>query len=191
MVKNLTGGNKSKGFARKNTFKNTSSLRISQEESEIYAQATKMLGGSMCHVVDLDGKQYLCHIRGKFKGKGKRDNFIKSGTWLLVGLREWEKEIKSKLLNCDVIEVYSDSDKEKIKNTIIGINWNLFINNDMTNTGSSSSTDIEKEDGFVFMDDATQEYHELIASHIALLESNKDKLNVIVEEEEYIDVDNI
>jgi len=37
MVKNTQGGNKSKGFARKNLSKKDTALRISQDENEIYA----------------------------------------------------------------------------------------------------------------------------------------------------------
>jgi hypothetical protein len=60
-----------------------------------------------------------CHIRGKFRGRGKKDNFIVSGTLLLVGLREWEREPSAgKLLNCDLIEVYSESDKIRLKNSV-------------------------------------------------------------------------
>jgi hypothetical protein len=87
MVKNL-GGNKAKGFARKSFAKKDNALRISQEEDEVYAQVTKIFGGT-CQVTTLDGTDMLCHIRGKFKGRGKRDNFIGIGSWMLVGKREW------------------------------------------------------------------------------------------------------
>ena len=116
MVKNVSGGNKAKGFARKSFAKKDSPLRISEDELEVYAQVTKVHGGAMCQVATLEGRDLLCHIRGKFRGRGKRDNFIGNGTWLLVGLRNWEKEpAPGKLLNCDVIEVYNDADKIRLK----------------------------------------------------------------------------
>jgi translation initiation factor 1A len=112
MVKNTTGGSKTKGQARKfvNSVKQTSNLRISNDECEVYAQVTKMLGNGMCHVLCIDQQTRLCHIRGKFRGRGKRDNFIGNNSWILVGLREWELEkdkdckklilfLKSPLLN--------------------------------------------------------------------------------------------
>ena len=82
MVKNSTGGNKSKGFARKNLVKRDTALRVAREDGEIYAQAVKVLGGSIASAIDIDGKPLRAHIRGKFRGRGKRDNFIGSGTWL-------------------------------------------------------------------------------------------------------------
>ena len=163
MVKNATGGNKAKGFARKGFIKSTSSLRTAQEEGEIYCQVEKILGGSMCHVTDLNGKKYLCHIRGKFRGRGKRDNFVKVTTWVLVGLREWETESKGKLLNCDLIEVYTDSDKERLKNSVVSVNWSLFINNDTKINDVSNPKD---NGGFEFADEKTQEYQDLIEAQM-------------------------
>ena len=41
----------------------------------------------------------LGHIRGKFTGRGKRDNMLECGKWVLIGLREWDipSETKSNL----------------------------------------------------------------------------------------------
>jgi hypothetical protein len=92
MVKNNLGGNKAKGFARKNLVKKNTGLRISQEEGEIYAQTIKIMGGIIATAIDIDGNPLRAHIRGKFRGRGKRDNFIGPGTWLLVGLHTWETD---------------------------------------------------------------------------------------------------
>ena len=166
MVKN-TGGNKAKGFARKNMVKTVSSLRVAEETGEIYAQAVKILGGAMCRVVDLAGVEMNCHIRGKFRGRGKRDNLIVSGTWLLVGLRDWEREpMKGKLLNCDLIEVYNDRDKARIKNSVTSVDWTPFIVNDsrtVCDIDPSASTEFDVE----FTDDKTEEYHALIEAHVS------------------------
>ena len=90
MVKNQTGGNKAKGQARKFTnapaSKQGKPLRVAIDICELYAQITKNLGNGMCHVICIDGVIRLCHIRGKFKGRGKKDNLVGSGSWLLVGL---------------------------------------------------------------------------------------------------------
>ena len=55
MVKNTQGGNKSKGFARKNLTKKDAALRISQDDNEIYAQAVKVMGGSIATAIDING----------------------------------------------------------------------------------------------------------------------------------------
>jgi len=189
MVKNVDGGNKSKGFARKNFVKGTGTLRLSQDEAEIYAQVTKVLGGSMCHVIDLKGRQLLCHIRGKFRGRGKRDNFISNGTWLLVGLRDWEKEPSpGKLLNCDIIEVYSDSDKSKLKSTVNSVNWNLFVVNDNNTTGTNNYDD---DTDIVFTDETTQEYQNLIQAQLEETKSTGKSIIITTDDDEEINVDDI
>jgi hypothetical protein len=121
MVKNSTGGNKSKGLARKNFIKRDSVLRVAKEEGEIYAQAVKIMGGNIASAIDIEGNPLRVHIRGKFRGRGKRDNFIGPNTWLLVGLHEWgnEKSKPSDIRDCDVLEVYNESDKSRLKTSVI------------------------------------------------------------------------
>ena len=191
MVKNATGGNKAKGFARKNFAKKDSPLRISEDELEVYAQVTKVHGGAMCQVTTLEGNDLLCHIRGKFRGRGKRDNFIGNGTWLLVGLRDWEKEpAPGKLLNCDVIEVYNDGDKIRLKNNITSENWTPFINYDIKNVRASDSGEEDGAD-IEFADEKTQEYQALIEAQVAAAQEGKSTILATDENNEEIDVDDI
>jgi len=101
MVKNVKGGTGHKKQASKYTTqpsKLTIKLRLALYEGEVYAQVTKLLGNGMCHVLCHDSKTRLCFIRGKFRGRGKRDNTITPGKWILIGLRDYEtakKEGKS------------------------------------------------------------------------------------------------
>jgi len=187
MVKNTSGGSKTKGQARKfATVKPNNILRLSQDDFEVYAQITKILGGSMCHCDCIDGKTRLCHIRGKFRGRGKRDNIVANVTWVLVGLREWDvgkESSNGKLENCDLLEVYSDLDKERLKSTVTNVNWSSFVafDNKMTNTSEQSA------ELFEFTDEKTEEYRKLVEEQIAQGKS----LNLITEDEEEINVDDI
>ena len=187
MVKNATGGNKSKGQARKFiTAKSSSLLRISTDPCEIYAQVTKTLGNGMCHVLCIDGKTRLCHIRGKFTGKrGRRENTIMNGSWILIGLREWElgKSDSKKLENCDLLEVYNDQDKDRLKSTVLTVNWNCFISND------NKTTVVDEDSIFEFSNEKTEEYRQIIESQVA---ENKTGKNLIISSDgEEIDVDDI
>jgi hypothetical protein len=184
MVKNSFGGNKAKGFARKNLAKRETALRTADEEGEIYAQAVKVMGGSIASAIDIDGNPLRAHIRGKFRGRGKRDNFIAPGTWLLVGLHSWEeKSTKTdEIRNCDILEVYSETDKNRLKNSVTSINWNKFITNDTKTLGEN---DKDVDAGFDFADESTQEYEHLIAS-----QTSSGLSNTIVTCEE-INVDDI
>ena len=119
MVKNNTGGSKHKKMGRK--FVNASSasrpLRLSSCDDEIYAVVSKALGHGMCNVKDHTEKEYLCIIRNKFKGRGKRDNMINPGTWVLVGARSFESVQEGKKQKCDLLEVYSELEKQKLQNS--------------------------------------------------------------------------
>lgn len=188
MVKN-TGGNKAKGFARKNLVKRDTALRVADEEGEIYAQAVKVMGGSIASAIDLNGNPLRVHIRGKFRGRGKRDNFIAPGTWLLVGLHSWEADSStsksSEIKNCDVLEVYSDSDKNRLKTSVTSVNWSLFVANENKVFGDDKISD--DTCGIEFADEATQEYEELIAAQAAAGKSN----TIIMDDGDIIDVDDI
>ena len=119
MVKNLKGG-KHKGQARKHAVTRVANkTRLSEDEFEVYAYVSSISGGSNCRVICQDGKERLCVIRGKFRGgRGKRDNLVTRGAWLLVGMRDWSSATTSKgIETCDLLEVYKDSDKQKLKTT--------------------------------------------------------------------------
>ena len=184
MVRNTFGGNKSKGFARKNMVKRDTGLRIATDEGEIYAQAVKVMGGSIATAIDLEGNPLRVHIRGKFRGRGKKDNFIGPGTWLLVGLHSWEADKVDSIKNCDVLEVYTEIDKQRLLSSVTSVNWDRFVSND-TNVTSGET---DKDARFTFEDDTTQEYEELIASR---LDAKAAANTILTEDNEFINVDDI
>jgi hypothetical protein len=163
MVKNLKGGKKSKNVARKNIVSNSSHrrVRLSDGPLELYAQVIKYLGNSMCHVFCSDLKTRLCFIRGKFKGRGKRDNRVEAFTWVLIGLREWAStsDKSSKLDSCDLLEVYSEMDKQSLHDKERTVNWKEF-----TTINTTTST-IDDEEEVQFNNNATEdEYKELTSN---------------------------
>jgi len=157
MVRNKVGGNKSKKMGRKYlNVPQTRALRMSKEDAEMYAVVDNMYGNGMCNVICLDGKERLCIIRRKFKGRGKRDNMISLGSWLLVGIREWEVVREGKKPKCDLLEVYNDNEKEQLikrcKQDLTPLIHIMKTNNN------------EDEDGnvFEFVDDQTLVYQDLL-----------------------------
>jgi len=180
MVRNTTGGSKAKGQARKfvSGAKQSRALRVSMDESEVYAQVTKYLGNAMCDVICSDGITRLCHIRGKFRGRGKRDNMVLLGSWLLVGLREWATEKKDKKESCDLLEVYSEPDKEGLKN-IKTVDWSIFMMND---TKMIEASDIE------FSNEKIEEHQAL---EFEMSKEGNHKTVIALGEDEDVDVDDI
>ena len=171
MVRNEGGGNKMKHLARKHV--NGSSqqankfLRVSQCKEEIYAYIMRILGNSMCMVKCVDGYERLCHIRGKFTGRSKRENALSQGTWVLIGLREWdmEKDFASKvsktgkkIQKCDLLEIYSSAEREKLR-----VQEKIF--QDGSNSGGEEGSDSDDEfkmNSVEFKDTKTIEYQEIV-----------------------------
>ena len=166
MVKNQTGGSGHKKFARKHevTAKVGHKLRVSEDEGEIYSIVTKCLGNNMFQCLGVDSVLRLGHIRGKFSGRGRRDNTITAGSWVLVGIREWDAgklsaKGKVKLPECDLMEVYNDHDKSRLRDTVAA-DWNVLIIDEAKRKGG---TDAENtEDVFHFTTDREIELEQLI-----------------------------
>jgi initiation factor 1A len=179
MVKNYGGGDKMKHLARKhvNGAKNAQSskiLRTATCDDEKYGYVIKILGNSMCMVKCFDGYERLCHIRGKFTGRSKRENTLVAGTWVLVGLRQWdaEKEFASKITKtnkniqkCDLLEIYTPAEREKLR-----VQEKVF--QDIEDENSDDEFRLSKQ-LVEFKDQATLEYQEIVEQGGKLSRMNK------------------
>lgn len=157
MGKNVFGGKNSKKFARSsNTSKDgRNKLRGAEEEGEMYAIVVKMLGNG-CSVHCADDVARICLIRGKFQGKGKSMNIIEPGAWILVGLRDWETVREKSIPKCDLLEVYSHVDKERLKSASTDVDWDILMNNDITNLDKMNG--IRKPENVHFMTEREEDY---------------------------------
>jgi translation initiation factor IF-1 len=161
MVKNNTGGNKAKQKGRKFSapVNNTAAVRKAKEADEMYAVVSKVLGGRYCQVLCLDGVSRRCTIRKKFTARRTGDNQIASGVWVLVGLYDWA----SAALTCDLLEIYSAAEKEKLKQSEtcnfasmlgvgdtsevdVGFSEHGVKESSISSSSSSSSSEEEEED---------------------------------------------
>ena len=168
MVKNYGGGDKMKHMARKhvNGAKNAQSsklLRTAMCDDEKYGYVVRILGNGNCIVKGFDGYERMCHIRGKFTGRSKRENTLVAGTWVLVGLRPWdsEKEFSSKqtktsknIQKCDLLEIYTPAERDKLR-----VQEKIF--QDIDSENSDDEFKLSKQ-SVEFMDQETLEYHEIV-----------------------------
>lgn len=191
MVKNF-GGNKNKKFGRKHMAQsNTRKLRTKQDEDEMYACVTKMLGNGMCHIIGIDEITRLCIIRNKFRGRSKRQNMLSPGSWILIGLRSWQskQENSSKLETCDLLEVYNSNEILQLKDDY-DEKWSIFNGIGNVNEHQNLDDDIS-ELGFEIQEkeDIDEESKERIENE---LKSNDDtNLSTFVMNNEVIDIDDI
>ena len=206
MVKNGLGGNKAKKNASKNFNINDRAIRYSQCDDEKYAVVQKILGNNMCQVLCIDGKERQCVIRGKFSGKGKRNNRISKGTWILIGLREWEVSSKDR---CDLLEVYNENDKQKIiKNENYDFNGFLvysqdeqfddnlnFISNTIEDLDNDNISKKNENEYFIFESDSDDLEEDLNADNHSsdkLVDlDDKNNLNKTISKFGEIDIDEI
>jgi len=188
MVKNTKGGSGHKSQARKfvESSKQQSKTRIALEDGELYAQVSKLLGNGMCHVLCQDNKTRLCMIRGKFRGRGKRDNILTNGKIILVGIRDYESTKEGKMENCDLLDIYTDQDKKKLENQIDSVDWKLF------HQMECSTKTAQDEDNIEFTNETEDDYDRIMKEATSSSSSTSKKpLIVIDENEEEINVDDI
>jgi translation initiation factor 1A len=181
MVKNVTGGSKTKRSARKVVSGNTESseLRMVQEQGESYAVVKKMLGNGVCEVVCDDGKSRQCIIRSKFRGRGKSYNMVDVGKWVMVGIRDWEVRSGDKNEKSDLLHVYSDGDKERL---VSKPELNLKVLRDAMKDGSKGATTTihegDEDDGVQFSSKAEIAFDNMqsnasIKNNVVLIDTSK------------------
>ncbi len=180
MVKNVKGGSGHKSQARKfagdvNSTKQSSKLRVVEEDGEIYAQITKNYGNGMCDALCTDNVTRMCIIRGKFRGRGKRDNTIRVGSWILAGKRDWESEKHGEKQKCDLLEVYSDFDVERLKKSVPE-NWKIFISVDPIKPSS--------DEDFLLFSNSNDDEYQRVKQSLEKETTEKISLDVLSEEEE-------
>ncbi len=113
MVKNSTGGNKSRQQGRRfgGGGGGGANVRRVKEEGEMYGAITRMNGGRYCQVVCTDGVSRICTIRKKFSSQRRGDNALAVGVWVLVGVYEWQSTAPA----CDLLEIYSNQERDQLK----------------------------------------------------------------------------
>ena len=154
MVKNSKGGCKSKRMARKHVnIGPQRSVRKITEDGEMYAIVVKHFGGQ-CEVVTTDGVTRMCILRGKFKGRSRRDNNMAQGSWVMIGIREWEVRGDGKT-KCDLLCVYSDIERDELKqNSDVKFTELEKVNTEMTG--------VTVDNNVAFKDDKTSDYENIM-----------------------------
>ena len=150
MVKNLKGGKGHKSIARKSIQVPTNRIRIPENPLELFAVVTKFYG-NLCDVTTHDNLELKCHIRGKFKGKSKRNAFIAVGKIILIGLRHYETTPK----NCDLLHVYETTTYAVLHSmTSYNLNQIFSMSSSLSSlTGSSSTTAAQLDHDLLFGDE--------------------------------------
>ena len=115
MVRN-SGGKNGKTVGRKhvNQVETERKLRLVGSEQELYGIVMKPLGNGRFLIMCNDQVERICIIRNKFTGRNKQSNLVSVGSWVIVGLRDWETTKENKKEKCDLLEIYSNNEKHKL-----------------------------------------------------------------------------
>lgn len=100
------GGKKAKRGKKGGNISTTREL-VLKDESQEYGQVVKMLGDGRLLAFCFDGKERICHIRGKMKKR----IWIQLGDIILISLRDFQDN------KADVIMKYWDEEARQLKNS--------------------------------------------------------------------------
>jgi len=131
------GGNKRK--KGKKQVQEDRELRY-KEESEEYAQITKILGDGRFQCKCADGVDRIAHVRGKMRKR----TWLANGDIILVSIREFEPE------KCDVVEKYKEKEVAKLKS--VG-----EIPDTMVLVNSGEKEEKNDDEGGIVLEDSVQE----------------------------------
>ena len=126
-----------------------------------------------------------CHIGGKFRGRNKRSNYLSVGSWVLVGLRDWENPVK----NCDLEYVYEKDEIEQLKNLPgVSLKHLLAELKSQNNFGCNDDDEIAMADddedndrGFTFSENAMSkdEINKIISGNVKnVIQANQDDIDI-------------
>ena len=183
MVKNVKGGKGHKSMARKSIMTKTTQIRLPEDPLE-YFSVVKKFYGNMCDVMTHDNVELKCHIRGKFKGKSKRNAYIAVGKIILIGLRHYE----TTPINCDLLCVYETTAYSVLHSlTSYDLSKLFSISSSISTVASgSSSSDVISMDELIFDENAK----EIEKPSISIIPMKKKEIDEEDTEEE-IDIDDI
>ena len=133
MVRNTIGGSKTKSLSRKLLNNNNDDvIPTSNDPLEIQVFVSKIFGNGIVQVTNpIDNSTLICHIRGKFRGRNKKNNLISLNSLLIVGLRHWENPHS----NCDIIHI--------LPGTFLPTNNYYNDHDDISFTNNTTSTTLQ------------------------------------------------
>ena len=82
------------------------------------------------------------------QGRNKSSNIISVGSWVIVGLRDWETTKPGKLQKCDLLEIYTHQERSKLIQECKQ-NLSVLLNHERSNEAGGGGNN-EDEQGIVF-----------------------------------------
>ena len=158
MVKNMSGGSKTKSFARKLQHEVPSGgIRMPANEFEVIGCVFRMLGNGRMVVRTAHSSlaEVQCVIRNKFRGRAKRNHMVSVGSFVLIGLYDWEAP---NFKTSDMLHMYSLEDVSALKTNPLWSTLLTSLDSFLLNMGpvgqdqdfifsTEDSVEIQRKDG--------------------------------------------
>ena len=94
--------------------------------------------------------------------------------------------------NCDLLEVYGNLEKDKLRDTVKNVKWRLFTKNEndinFIDENANDDDDEEVVDGFKFSENKNEELDKLIAAEFS---SKGTVTNIVMDNNDWISAEDI
>lgn len=161
------------------------------EEDQIFGRVTRVLGNCNMLVYCEDGRDRICHIRGKMRSR----MYVHVGDVVIISTRGFEKVEPGKLQRGDICHKYETKHHSALRRKFPDINPNMFVRTD-------SESGKKEEDGFVFDGETEEDGADGgdgaeaaggagSAGGGTSLGGNRKRPIDLIGDEEYVDIDNL
>lgn len=141
MGKNLQGGNRTKGMARKTPYQ-SHGVRIPESEEEKYAIVRGVSGNGRFRVETDDKKVHVGIVPGSMRGHKKRNNYVQMDTIVIINDRSSWQTVKDNG-HVDIVYVYEQSESNRL-----GLSALFQECKNVENDVTFQNTDMPAEDVF-------------------------------------------
>jgi len=189
---NLKGGS---GYKKKKKGGGDEDMIIiaDMEEDQIFGRITKVLGNCNMLVYCDDGRERICHIRGKMRSR----MYVHVGDIVIISTRGFEKVEAGKLQRGDICHKYDTKHHSALRKKFPNINPDMFVYVD-ANSGKKEDNGFEFEGeaediGEIGSDDenATDLNTPAAMATSTTLGGNRVRPIDLIRDDDNIDIDNI
>jgi hypothetical protein len=113
MGKNVQGGNKTKGMARKTPYEK-SGTRVPETEEEKYGIVKSVSGNGRFRVETPEKRTYVGILPGSMRGHKKRNNYVGIDSIVLINDRSSWQTVKENS-HADIVHVYSSTEQSRLE----------------------------------------------------------------------------
>ena len=146
--KNVQGGNRTKGMARKTPYQ-SNGVRIPESVEENYAIVRAVSGNGRFRVETGDKKTHVGIIPGSMRGHKKRNNYVQMDTIVIINDRSSWQTVKDNG-HVDIVYVYEQTESNRLG--LSALFQECKVDNDVTFQNTNTPTEDVLSNNVAFVD---------------------------------------